>query len=164
MLSTVGVGHVAVTEEIPRARFASLLAGSWWKAAVLVVVASTAIGVVFALPMLNMDLGWKQSLAQWWAWGLITPVILLVDRHLPFTGRQPGRRAAAHGAVSVVFTAIYIYLFFALRDAIGDKTLPGGPHLGLLKPVTMLKNGSGWFVWSCLIYWLIVGGLQAYRY
>jgi len=164
MLSTVGVGHVAVTEEIPRARFARLLAGSWWKAAVLVVVASTAIGVVFALPMLNMDLGWKQSLAQWWAWGLITPVILLVDRHLPFTGRQPGRRAAAHGAVSVVFTAIYIYLFFALRDAIGDKTLPGGPHLGLLKPVTMLKNGSGWFVWSCLIYWLIVGGLQAYRY
>ena len=28
----------------------------------------------------------------------------------------------------------------------------------------MLKNGTGWFAWSCLIYWMLVGTLQAYRY
>ena len=28
----------------------------------------------------------------------------------------------------------------------------------------MLKAAPGWFVWSLLVYWMIVGGLQAYRY
>jgi two-component sensor histidine kinase len=129
-----------------------------------VVVGSTIIGVLFALPELNMGMGWKQPLAQWWAWGLVAPVILLVDRQLPYSGRQIGRRAAAHAAASVVFTAAYIYVFFAVRVAIADSTLPGGAHWSLLKPHAMLKNGLGWFLWSCLIYWMLVGTLQAYRY
>jgi hypothetical protein len=48
--------------------------------------------------------------------------------------------------------------------SIGDATLPHGPHWSLLKPAAMLKNGTGWFAWSCLIYWMLVGTLQAYRY
>ena len=28
----------------------------------------------------------------------------------------------------------------------------------------MLRSAPGWFVWSLIIYWMIVGSLQAYRY
>jgi LytS/YehU family sensor histidine kinase len=90
--------------------------------------------------------------------------MLVTYRRLPYTGRQLGRRVAAHGVGSVIFTTISIYLFFALRIAIGDTLLPGGAHWGLLKPAAMWKNAAGWFIWSCLIYWMITGALLAYRY
>src|SRR5258708_1035789 len=83
------------------------------------------------------------AVAQWWAWGLVAPLILVADRRLPYTGRQLGRRVAAHGVASLIFTTISIYLFFALRVAIGDSTLPGGPSWSLLRPASMLKNATG---------------------
>jgi signal transduction histidine kinase len=129
----------------------------------MVFIVSSAIGFLFALPEWNMGMGWKQPLALWWAWGLVTPLILVVDRRLPYAGRQLGRRVAAHGVASLIFTTISIYLFFALRVAIGDSTLPGGPHWDALKPAPMLKN-AGWLIWGCLIYWMITGALLAYRY
>jgi two-component system, LytTR family, sensor kinase len=164
MSSIADVGQIVGAKDTDRARFARLLAKRWLLGAVLVVVGSSALGLVFALPMLNMGMGWKQPLTQWWAWGIVAPFILLVDRYLPFSGRQFGRRAAAHGVASLVFTAAYIHVFFALRVAIGDASLPGGPHWSLLKPAAMLKHGTEWFLWSCLIYWMLVGTLQAYRY
>ncbi|HET6208148.1 MAG TPA: histidine kinase [Terracidiphilus sp.] len=164
MSSIADVGQIVGAKGTDRARFARLLAKRWLLGAVLVVVGSSTLGLVFALPMLNMGMGWKQPLAQWWAWGIVAPFILLADRHLPFSGREFGRRAAAHGVASLVFTAVYIHVFFALRVAIGDTSLPGGPHWSLLKPAAMLKHGTDWFMWSCLIYWMLVGTLQAYRY
>src|SRR5579863_4682721 len=164
MSSLADIRQIVVTEETTQASFTRLLAKSWVVRVVLVVVGSSAMGLVFAIPMLNMGMGWKQPLAQWWAWGLVAPLILVVDSRLPYPGRQLGRRAAAHGVASVFFTAVYIYLFFAVRIAIGDGSLPGGAHWALLKPAAMLKNGTDWFLWSCLIYWLITGSLQAYRY
>jgi two-component system, LytTR family, sensor kinase len=55
-------------------------------------------------------------------------------------------------------------VFHVLRILIGDMGLPGGPHWNILRPANMLKIGAGWFAWSCLIYWMILGGMQAYRY
>ena len=164
MSSIADVGRMAGSEEKQRGSFARLFTKSWLFRAAMVFIVSSAIGFLFALPEWNMGMGWKVPLALWWAWGLLAPLILVTDRRLPYTGRQPGRRVAAHGVASLIFTTISIYLFFALRIAIGDATLPGGPHWGLLKPMPMLKNATGWFIWSCLIYWAIVGALQAYRY
>ncbi len=164
MSSIADVGQIVGAKGTDRARFARLLAKKWLLGTVLLVVGSSTLGLVFALPMLNMGMGWKQPLAQWWAWGIVAPFILLADRHLPFSGREFGRRAAAHGVASLVFTAVYIHVFFALRVAIGDTSLPGGPHWTLLEPASMLKHGTDWFLWSCLIYWMLVGTLQAYRY
>jgi len=164
MSSVADVGQIVGAKGTDRARFARLVAKRWLLGAVLVVVGSSTLGLVFALPMVNMGMGWKQPLAQWWAWGIVAPFILLADRHLPFSGREFGRRAAAHGVASLVFTAVYIHVFFALRVAIGDASLPGGAHWSLLKPASMLKHGTDWFMWSCLIYWMLVGTLQAYRY
>ena len=82
----------------------------------------TAIGAVFALPTMSAG-AWRQpllsSLAQWWSWALVTPLIFAVDGRLPFTGKQLARRVAAHGLASVAFTAIYLYVFTAARAAMG---------------------------------------------
>jgi two-component system, LytTR family, sensor kinase len=164
MSSIADLGRTAGDEETQRGWFARILTKSWLLRAAMVVIASSAIGFLFALPEWNMGMGWKSPLAQWWAWGLVAPLILVTDRRLPYTGRQLGRRVAAHGVASLIFTTISIYLFFALRIAIGDTTLPGGPSWGLLKPAAMLKNATGWFIWSSLIYWMITGALLAYRY
>ena len=164
MSSIADVGRVVAVEDTERAPLSRLLARSWIVRAATVIVGSTLLGIIFALPELNMGMGWKQPLSQWWAWGIVAPLIVMADRRFPFSGRQLGRRAAAHGVASLVFTALYIHVFFAVRVAVHDATLPGGPHWGQLKPATMLKYGTGWFAWSCLIYWMIVGTLQAYRY
>lgn len=147
---------IAVSDAIPRLPFVRILARSWIARALLIAVVSTAIGVLFALPMWEME--WKQSLAQWWGWGLMAPLIVMADRRLPFSGKEFGRRAVAHIPISLVCTAVYVYVFFVLRVLIGSLKWPD------LQFGKILRGGSGWFVWSLLIYWLIVGILQAYRY
>lgn len=122
------------------------------------------MGLIFMFPLWSEGMGWKQDLAQWWAWGVLVPVIAFIDRRLPYHGRQIGRRATAHVVASLFITALYVYVFYCLRVILGDERLPGGPHWSVLKPASMLKSGAGWFIWSCLIYWMIVGGMQAYRY
>ncbi len=123
----------------------------------------TTVGFIFALPMM-LEGPWRKSLlsslAEWWSWGLITPFIFAVDRRLPFPGKQLGRRVAAHGIGCLAFTAIYLYVFFVMRAAFGvspwtDLRFSHMFSLGML---------GWWFLWSCLIYCVIVGALQAYRY
>src|SRR5438309_151640 len=162
MSSVADVGQVIVTDETHRAPFTRLLMRSWIARAGLVFAASTAVGLIFMFPTWTM--GWRQDLAQWWGWGLLVPVIVALDQRLPYSARQLGRRAAAHGVASIFVTALYVYVFFVLRVVLGDMRLPGGPHWSTLTPANILKNGAGWFAWSCLIYWMILGGLQAYRY
>jgi two-component system LytT family sensor kinase len=122
----------------------------------------TAIGAVFALPMMSAG-AWRQpllsSLAQWWSWALVTPLIFAVDGRLPFTGKQLARRVAAHGLASVAFTAIYLYVFTAARAAMGII-----PWNEIQLSHMFSKGMAGWFLWSNLIYWVIAGALQAYRY
>ncbi len=160
MSSIADVGQVAATEETHRVPFSRLMAKSWVIRAAIVFAGSTAVGLIFMFPMWSM--GWRQDLAQWWGWGLLVPVISAIDGRLPYSGRQIGRRAAAHGGISLLVTALYVLVFFALRVAMGDRGVPGG--WSVFKPANILREGRGWFIWSCLIYWMILGGLQAYRY
>jgi len=162
MSSIADVGQVSATEESQRAPFRRLAAQSWVMRAFLVFAGSTTLGLVFMFPMWSM--GWKQELTQWWGWGLVAPVIVAIDRRLPYSARQPGRRALAHLVACPFVTALYVYVFHLLRVVMGDMTVAGGPHWSILRPANMLKIGAGWFIWSCLIYWMILGGLQAYRY
>jgi two-component system LytT family sensor kinase len=128
-----------------------LLASSAW----------TAVGCVFALPSLAAGAGHKAllaSLAQWWSWGLVAPLIIAVDRRLPFSGRQLGRRMAAHLLPSLLFTAAYAYVFAVLLALFGLQpwsALPSKFFLNVLR---------GMFLWSWLVYWLILGAWQVYQY
>jgi hypothetical protein len=68
-----------------RLRTAGLLVAFW-----------TGLGVLFALPGLNevgrFRLQLSDAIAQWWAWGLVSLVIVAVDRRLPFGDKQIGLR------------------------------------------------------------------------
>jgi two-component system, LytTR family, sensor kinase len=156
MATVVEAGKIVAVEQAPPLPLARAVIRWWPVRMALLLICSTAVGVIFALPMWKME--WKQSMAQWWAWGLMAPLIVWVDRAMPFTGRDFRRRALAHIPCSVIVTTVYVYLCFLLRAMIGDI-----PWIRL-KPGAMLKAGPGWLTWSLVIYWMIVGGLQAYRY
>lgn len=156
MATIVETGKIVAVEQEPRLPFTRAVVRSWPVRFALLGLCSTVVGVIFALPMWTME--WKQSLAQWWAWGLVAPLIFWADRALPIAGRDFGRRAMAHIAGSLIFTAIYLCLFFVLRALIGDITWTA------LEPAHVMHDVPGWFVWSLLVYWMIVGALQAYRY
>jgi hypothetical protein len=157
MATIADAGKFVVFGETPRLAFARVLLRSVVGRVFLVAACSTAIGAVFALPMWATH--WRQALPQWWAWGLIAPIMVAVDHRLPFTGKQFGHRAAAAILGNLLFTTIYFYVFFALRASLGD--LPWN-HVSVKTLFTW--EFVDWFIWSSLIYWMIVGGLQAYRY
>jgi signal transduction histidine kinase len=123
----------------------------------------TVIGVVFALPGLAGGGDWRGALlgplAQWWSWGLLAPLIIAADRMLPLSSKQLARRLAAHLFFSLLFTAVYVYVFAAVRAALGV-----GHWQAALDIRTLAGALRGMFLWSWLIYWLIVGAWQAYQY
>lgn len=122
----------------------------------------SAVGVIFALPSLATN-AWHDDLriylAQFWAWGLVTPVIIAIDRRLPFSGKQLNQRVVAHLALSLPFTEIYFYLFTAMRAAFGVTPWSSLRLSNLFSPSVI-----GWQIWSWLVYLVIAGAIQAYRY
>ncbi len=164
MSSIANAAQLEVAELTHRTTFRRWMANSWILRAAIVFAGSTAMGMIFMFPLWSEGMAWKQDLAQWWGWGLLVPVIVAIDRRVPYSERQIGRRAAAHAVVGVFVTALYVYVFHFLRVVIGDNSLAGGAHWSVLKPANMYKFAAGWFMWSYLIYWMILGGLQAYRY
>jgi two-component system LytT family sensor kinase len=123
----------------------------------------TAVGLVFALPRLANSAAWRDtllsSLAEWWSWGLLAPVIVAVDQCLPISSQRLARRLAPHLILGPVLTVGYIYLFVALQAAIGVGTwsqLSDGRFVG--------HTFQGMFLWSLLVYSLIVGAWMAHMY
>jgi two-component system LytT family sensor kinase len=130
-----------------------------WIAAILV---WSTLGVLFALPSLSSS-NWSRalvgSLAQWWSWGLVTPLIFWTDARLPFKKNQLGKRIVAHLLASVALTILYFYVFMAMRALLGvgawsmltdARSLPTAFRQGLL--------------WSWVVYWVIFGVQQTFRY
>src|SRR5215469_6112334 len=129
----------------------------------LAALAWTILGCMFALPDLSAGTGRRQalllSLTLWWSWGLVTPLILWADRQLPVSSKQLARRVLAHFLPSLLVTSVYVYVLGALRAAVGIGGWNGLPGIGLLADAL-----RGMFLWNSLIYWLILGAWQAYRY
>lgn len=145
-----------------RPNLANRLTTTWIGRTILAAFFWTAIGFIFALPSLSNGGGREAllfSLAQWWSWGLMTPFIFAADRRLPFTGKQLARRVVAHVLSGFVFTGIYLYLLAAARAAFAI-----GKWDALQPSHFFVRAQLGMFLWSCLIYWVIAGALQAYRY
>jgi signal transduction histidine kinase len=99
-------------------------------------------------------------LAQWWSWGLVTPLIFWVDARLPFKEKQLGMRILAQLLPSLAFTTLYFYVFAAVRAVVGlgGWRAVADPHM-----LASAFRGGG-ILWSWLVYWLILGARQTYRY
>ena len=129
----------------------------------LLAVFWTVIGVIFALPNIGSNgsaliaLGF--SLTQWWAWGLIAPLVVAADRRLPFSDRQLARRLGAHVVLSLAFTVLYVYVGAALR-----ATVHLIPWAAVFTTQLITNALSGMYLWGWLIYWVILGGWLALNY
>lgn len=140
---------------------------TWLRRTALATAIWTAIGCVFALPsflvMMPHGVGWERlllsSVMPWWAWGLLAPLIVSVDLRMPFSQKQIVRRIAAHLLLAPIFTTAYIYLEAALAAVLGWT-----PWSRMLRADLLPNAFRGMFLWSVLIYCLIVGVFQAKLY
>ena len=153
---------INVNEESGPTTWTGRLVNRWWARVLLAALGWTIVGWIFALPTLtspNYHQSLRMYLTEFWAWGLVTPLIIRLDRRLPFAGKEVGKRISAHLIASAVFTLIYFYIFTTMRAIVGvvpwssiqPRQIFGFPNLG-------------WYLWSWLICILIVGTLQAYAY
>jgi signal transduction histidine kinase len=120
----------------------------------------STLGVLFALPGLsssNRTSALLGSLAQWWSWGQVTPLIFWIDARLPFKGNQLGMRIFAHLLASVPLTVLYFYVVIAMRALLGLGAW------GVLAHPRSLLNPFG-LLWSWVVYWVIFGAQQTFRY
>jgi two-component system, LytTR family, sensor kinase len=131
--------------------------------ALISLLAWTAVGVVFAVPRLASSAGWwfvlRGSLAEWWAWGLLVPAIIAVDRHLPIAVNNLGTRLAVHILIGLPITFIQSYVAALLQVIMDVMAWPDAIGLGPLHDT--LKGGV---LWSLLVYLLVVGGWHAVQY
>lgn len=122
----------------------------------------TFIGVLFSVPGFangGSRAQFLSSLVQWWSWGLITPLLFAADRRLPIAAEHLGRRALAVAAGCLIFTPIYLYLLMALRAVFGLSPWRA------LAPSQMFARGQiASYLWSGVVYWVIAGAIQAWRY
>ncbi|RUL62193.1 sensor histidine kinase [Dyella dinghuensis] len=123
----------------------------------------TTMGVVFATPRFASAAPWwsvlRSSLGNWWAWGLLVPVIVAIDRRLPIAVNNLGMRLAVHIAIALPMALIYSYLSALLQAMLGVLSWPDLVGLGPLHEA--MKGGV---LWDVLVYLLIVGGWQAVQY
>jgi signal transduction histidine kinase len=123
----------------------------------------TILGCVFALPDLSAGVEPRHalllSLTVWWSWGMVTPLILWVDRQIPVSSKQFARRVLAHFLPSLLVTSVYVYLLGAVRAAFGIREWNGLASIKFL-----IDALQGLFLWNWLNYWLILGAWQAYHY
>jgi len=129
----------------------------------LAALAWTVVGCLFALPGLSAGDDRQRALVLaltlWWSWGLVTPLILWVDRRITVSSRQLARRVLAHLVPSLLVSSVYVYLLGALRAAFGIEEWNG-----LLSIRYLIASLESLFLWNWLVYWLILGAWQAYRY
>jgi two-component system, LytTR family, sensor kinase len=122
----------------------------------------TALGLVFALPLLARSADAAKTiasaLAQWWSWGLLAPAIIAVDRALPFSAAQMGKRLAAHLLIGPIATIVYGYFLSLMRCVMGLDAW------SRLLGDSVLAAASREMFWSMLVYCMIVGAWQAYSY
>lgn len=133
-----------------------------WALGAVMLLLCSALGVLFALPNLSSG-NWRLmvlgSLAQWWSWGLIMPLIFWVDLRLPFKANQLGMRILAHLPASAFLTVLYLYLFFVVRALLGLS-----PWNGLANTHFVSMAFRQGLLWSWVVYWVIFGVLQTFRY
>jgi two-component system LytT family sensor kinase len=131
-----------------------------WGYGITAIVLWSTLGVLFALPGLSSS-NWSRtliaSMAEWWSWGLVAPVIYWTDTRLPFKENQLGMRILAHLLASVPLTFFHFYV-----------VVVAGVFLGLVEwralahPLSLLSTFA--LLWSWIVYWVIFGVIQTFRY
>jgi two-component system, LytTR family, sensor kinase len=133
-----------------------------WARWIVAILFWSALGVLFALPAVSSP-QWNRQLlgyfAFWWAWGLVTPLIFWIDARLPFQEKRLRMRILAHLPVSVVVVLLHTYLSGAMNAVLGMSAWSPFSAKGFLAAISDESILGRW-----LVYWLIFGGHQTFRY
>ena len=120
----------------------------------------TAVGVLFALPVLSTGTAGRlpllQSLAEWWSWGLLAPAIAAAAHALPFSSGKNGHRLVAHIMLALLFTAVDVHVAALMSAVIGIGAWASVWNMHLVQHAL-----QGGFVWGLLVYGLIAGVAEA---
>ena len=80
------------------------------------------------------------SLAQWWSWGLIAPLIFWIDARLPFKENQLRMRILAHLLASMPLTLLCFCVAIVMSASLGlVKWIALAHPLSLLNTFGLLK-------------------------
>ena len=122
----------------------------------------TAVGLVFALPRLEPGAGWRLpllgSLAEWWSWGVMTPLIVALNERLPLAGKPWFVRLPCQAALGVGATILYVYVDTVLTAVLLRQKIPD-----LASGRLLLDALRGIFLWAMIVYVLIATTWTALR-
>jgi two-component system LytT family sensor kinase len=134
----------------------------WLTRALALFTLWTAVGLVFALPRFSDAPDWhgplRASLAEWWSWGLMTPVIIVLNDRLPVAGKRWFVRPAWQAALGVGATILYVYVNIVLT-----AWVQGTPVPDLASARLLLDALRGIFLWAMIVYILIATAWAAVR-
>jgi len=128
------------------------------KWAALVVLAWTVVGLFQALPEMLIGFEWAPLVAKLidaWAWALLTPAIVLIDRKLNFVQPNVVRLAAVQLVLSVPFAILHTYLTALLQYPIAAI---------IWSPLRDHRFAVYYFLGGWMTYCAFVGARQAFRF
>jgi two-component system, LytTR family, sensor kinase len=140
---------------------AKMRAGPWRaeaKIAVMAIVAWTAVGLFLTVPDLLHGTHWyavAAKLIETWAWALLTPAILLIDRKLQSVQQNVARLCLVHLLLSIPFTLVHTYLTGLLLYPIPEVSW--NPLRN--KDFMVYYFTGGWFT-----YCAFIGALQTFKF
>jgi hypothetical protein len=133
-----------------------------WRAklmpAILVFLLWTAVGVFIAVPDMVDGFRWNETISKFvesWAWALLTPAVLVVDRKLTSVYQSVFRVAAAHLVLSIPFSLVHTYLAGILLYPI--------PSI-YWNPIKSTEFAIYFYLGGWGTYCTIIGVLQTFRY
>ena len=122
----------------------------------------TAVGLVFALPRLAVGADWHgpllNSLAEWWSWCLMTPIVVLLNDRVPVDPKPWFIKLALQAGIGVGTTILYIYVDIVMTAVLERRPLP---NLASAKLLLDALHGS--FLWAMIVYALIATAWKAAR-
>lgn len=143
------------------ASFAKSLPGIWRgriRAAIVIVLAWTAMGIFWAMAEMFRGFHWALFISKpidAWAWALLTPAILLIDRRLSSVRQKFARLAALHFLLSIPFSLIHLGLTGLLYYPI--PAIWWNPLRNIEFAVYFFLGGMG-------TYWTLVGAVRAFKF
>jgi signal transduction histidine kinase len=134
----------------------------WAKRVALGVCFWTAVAIVAVLPHLSLNSDWRASIlssqSHWWSWGLLTPLIMALDKRLLFSIKPIFGRVLVHLLLGAIFAVVYAYVSACVAAALGVG------QWSQIVDAHFLGRMSHEMFWSVLVYGLIVGVSEAHLY
>jgi signal transduction histidine kinase len=135
--------------------------GSWLiriEPAILAVLLWTAVGLFQSVPDMFKGFQWPvflSKLIDFWAWALLTPAILLIDRRLASAQRNAVRLSLIYLLLSIPFSLLHTYLSGLLLYPIAQAWW---------NPLRNTEFAIYYFLGSWMTFAAFIGILHAFKY